>query len=142
LIPIESDIVLLRQVLINLVGNALRFTHAGSVTVVAIADPQTGAPTKIEVRDTGVGIPLERQRAVFEPFEQGDVDTHLSYGGTGLGLSISKAICDALGYGLTLVSEPGKGSTFAIHLASAAGQLSAQPVDSDGQLSPSHLKAV
>ena len=112
--PIETDGVLLRQVIINLTSNALRFTHAGSVVVSVAADD--GRPRCIAVKDTGIGIPSARQRAIFEPFEQADIETHRSYGGTGLGLSISKAICDALGFGLTVESEPGKGSTFTIDL--------------------------
>ncbi|MEX2179807.1 MAG: PAS domain S-box protein [Gemmatimonadaceae bacterium] len=113
--PVETDTVLLRQVLINLAGNALRFTHQGSVVVGAQSDAH-GVPVCLYVRDTGIGITVERQEAIFEPFEQAAPDTHRSYGGTGLGLSISRAICDALGYRLTLASAPGKGSTFTVHL--------------------------
>jgi PAS domain S-box-containing protein len=116
--PIKSDLVLLRQVLINLAGNALRFTHEGSVVLSAEADEESGLPLRIHVRDTGIGIPLDRQKAIFEPFEQAAPETHKTYGGTGLGLSISQAICDALGYRLTLESAPGKGSTFTVHLDS------------------------
>jgi two-component system sensor histidine kinase/response regulator len=116
LTPIKSDLVLLRQVLINLAGNALRFTHEGSVVLSADADPATGVPLRIHVRDTGIGIPPDRQKAIFEPFEQEGPETHKTYGGTGLGLSISKAICEALGYELSLESVPGKGSAFTITL--------------------------
>ena len=116
--PLETDGVLLRQVLINLTGNALRFTHAGSVVVSAAADAD-GTPRQISVADSGIGIPAERLNAIFEPFEQADAATHRSYGGTGLGLSISKAICDALGFGLTVRSVEGKGSTFTVHLDGA-----------------------
>jgi len=114
MLPIETDGVLLKQVLINLVSNALRFTHEGSV-VIAV-EQQSGHPARIRVRDTGIGIDQERQQAIFEPFEQADEATHRKYGGTGLGLSIAKAICDALDFGLTLESTPGRGSTFTIHL--------------------------
>jgi signal transduction histidine kinase len=114
--PIQSDLVLLRQVLINLAGNALKFTHSGSVVLAADADAETGVPLRVHVRDTGIGIPLDRQKAIFEPFEQAGPETHKTYGGTGLGLAISQAICEALGYELTLESTPGAGSTFTIHL--------------------------
>jgi PAS domain S-box-containing protein len=114
--PVQTDGVLLKQVLINLTGNALRFTHKGSVVIAAETDAETGEPVRIYVRDTGIGIPRDRQEAVFEPFEQADTETHRTYGGTGLGLSISKAICEALGYELTLESDVGKGSTFTVHL--------------------------
>jgi PAS domain S-box-containing protein len=116
LIPIQTDGVLLRQVVINLAGNALRFTHEGSVVLAMEADRDTGQPLRIHVRDTGIGITKERQQAIFEPFEQETEATHSKYGGTGLGLSISKAICDELGFRLTLDSTPGKGSTFTVHL--------------------------
>jgi len=114
--PITSDLSLLRQVLINLTGNALRFTHEGSVVLSAETSSETGQPIRIHVSDTGIGIPVDRQKAVFEPFEQAGPETHKTYGGTGLGLAISEAICDALGYRLTLESTPGKGSTFTVHL--------------------------
>ena len=119
--PIESDGVLLRQVIINLASNALRFTHDGSVVLDADVDDATGLPLRIHVRDTGIGIARDRQKAIFEPFEQADASTHRSYGGTGLGLSISKAICDALGFALTVHSEVGKGSTFTVHLTPKSG---------------------
>jgi two-component system, sensor histidine kinase and response regulator len=122
--PIQTDGVLLRQVIINLAGNALRFTHRGRVVVSATADGG-GAPTSIVVADTGIGISKARQAAIFEPFEQADAETHRNYGGTGLGLSISKAICDALGFDILLDSEPGKGSTFTVRFSPAP---SAEPV--------------
>ena len=114
---IETDGVLLRQVLINLAGNAIRFTHEGSVVIAAESDPASGKPLRIHVRDTGIGIDPSRHAAIFEPFEQEDPTTHRTYGGTGLGLSISKAICDALGYQITLHSERGKGSTFTVDVS-------------------------
>jgi PAS domain S-box-containing protein len=117
MLPIESDGVLLRQVLINLTGNAIRFTHEGSVVVSAEADQTTGQPLRIQVRDSGIGIEPNRHEAIFEPFEQAEATTHITYGGTGLGLSISRAICDALGFRLTLQSVLGKGSTFTVHLS-------------------------
>jgi PAS domain S-box-containing protein len=115
LIPIESDHVLLRQVLINLVSNAIRFTHEGGV-VLSVEGDRDGNPTIIKVSDTGVGIPSNRLGVIFEPFEQAETDTHRQYGGTGLGLSIAKAICEALGYELSVVSEVGKGSIFTVKL--------------------------
>lgn len=116
----ETDAQLLRQVLINLVGNAIRFTHHGHVLVRLLTEPGTQRPLRIEVADTGIGIPADRQRAIFEPFEQADSTTTRAYGGTGLGLSIARSLCEALGYELTLDSAPGQGSTFCIQLASDA----------------------
>ncbi|HEY2378584.1 MAG TPA: PAS domain S-box protein [Gemmatimonadaceae bacterium] len=115
-VAIETDARLLGQVLINLAGNALRFTHQGQVVIGLIVDGATQRPRRIDVSDTGIGIPAERQRAIFEPFEQADSTTSRAYGGTGLGLSIARSLCDALGLRLTLESTPGKGSTFSVHL--------------------------
>jgi len=116
-IAIQTDSRLLRQVLINLVSNALRFTHRGHVAVSLIVEPSTNRPLRIDVADTGIGIPPDRQRAIFEPFEQADSTTSRAYGGTGLGLSIALSLCQALGYALTLDSVPAKGSTFSVHLS-------------------------
>ena len=118
-LPIETDGVLLRQVLINLTGNALKFTQQGNVVVSLVADAQ-GRPIRITVRDTGIGIAPDRLTAVFEPFEQAESGTQRTYGGTGLGLSISKAICDALGFRLTVESVFGQGSAFTVHLDAGA----------------------
>ena len=116
-VSVETDALLLRQVVINLAGNALRFTHQGAVTIRLVVDAHTQHPLRIDVRDTGIGIPAERQRAIFEPFEQADSTTSRAYGGTGLGLSIARSLCDALGLRLSLESAPDMGSTFSIHLS-------------------------
>jgi PAS domain S-box-containing protein len=115
-IVMQTDGRLLRQVLINLVGNAIRFTHQGHVLVRLVLEAGTQRPVRIDVVDTGIGIPADRQRAIFEPFEQADSTTTRAYGGTGLGLSIARSFCEALGYELTVDSAPGKGSTFSIRL--------------------------
>ena len=115
-VMMETDARLLRQILINLAGNALRFTHRGQVVISLVTDPVTHEARRIEVRDTGIGIPADRQQAIFEPFEQGDSTTSRAYGGTGLGLSIARSLCDALGYRITLDSVVGSGSTFSVHL--------------------------
>jgi PAS domain S-box-containing protein len=119
-IVMETDSRLLRQVLINLVGNAIRFTHQGHVIVRLVTEPRTHRPMRIDVADTGIGIPADRQRAIFEPFEQADSTTTRAYGGTGLGLSIARSLCEALGYDLTVESTPGVGSTFSIGLSGGA----------------------
>ena len=116
MVPLETDGALLRQVLINLTGNALRFTHTGSVVLSAEAGDD-GRPVRIRVTDTGIGIAPDRLGAIFEPFEQADESTHTMYGGTGLGLAIAKSICGELGFELTVESEPGGGSCFTILIA-------------------------
>jgi CheY-like chemotaxis protein len=117
--PVNTDPGKLRQILINLVGNALKFTSSGTVTVTVEVD-RASCPTGIKVTDTGVGVPADRQRAIFEPFEQADMSTKRQFGGTGLGLSISSALCELLGFHLGLESTVGVGSTFTIHLTGKA----------------------
>jgi signal transduction histidine kinase len=114
---IETDWIRLRQVLVNLVGNALKFTERGSVTVRVIAGREGGhRPVRIDVVDTGIGIPADRREAIFDAFEQASRETSDRYGGTGLGLSISQGIAETLGYRITVESAVGEGSTFSLHL--------------------------
>jgi CheY-like chemotaxis protein len=116
--PMDTDEAKLRQVIINLVGNALKFSQGGAVTVrILEEDGRVGA---IAVEDNGVGIPPERLEAIFEAFQQADGSTAREYGGTGLGLAISRSICQLLGYDLEVDSEVGKGSTFTIRTGQAA----------------------
>ncbi len=106
----------LRQILVNLVGNAIKFTSHGEITIrVAVAHgppTQTDYTLHFSVRDTGIGIPLHKQRSIFEAFSQADVSTTRQYGGTGLGLSISAQLVEMLGGKIWLESEVGVGSTF------------------------------
>jgi signal transduction histidine kinase/ActR/RegA family two-component response regulator/uncharacterized protein YigA (DUF484 family) len=117
----------LRQILINLVGNALKFTDRGEVVVRVVAESQTaaGIVVHIMVTDTGVGIPLGKQQVILEPFMQADTSTTRKYGGTGLGLAISKQLVAMMGGQLWVESDVGHGSTFhfTVHLA-----LPAEPV--------------
>jgi PAS domain S-box-containing protein len=117
--PIRADAGKLKQVLINLIGNALKFTELGSVTVRVVADPATGEAERIDVVDTGIGIPQERRAAVFEAFEQADATTARRYHGSGLGLTISRTLLQQMGYSISVASEVGKGSTFSVHLRGA-----------------------
>ena len=106
----------LKQVLINLVGNALKFTEKGEVVVRVETEPDGRTPARIQVRDTGVGIPEDRLEAIFEAFQQADAGTTRRFGGTGLGLTISRSLCTLMGYDLTVESRVGEGSAFTIHL--------------------------
>jgi signal transduction histidine kinase len=111
---LHTDRTRLRQILLNLVGNALKFTSEGSVDVRVVTNGTR--PAAIEVVDTGIGIPADRLQLVFRPFEQADNTTRRRYGGTGLGLSISRSLCELLGCRIEAESEPGKGSTFRVVL--------------------------
>ncbi len=119
---IKTDGHRLQQILRNLLTNAIKFTDSGSVSLEILkpGGPWKGLNAdgylKMEVRDTGIGIPEEKQASIFEAFKQADGSTMRKYGGTGLGLSISRELSTLLGGSLTLESEKGKGSCFTLTL--------------------------
>jgi PAS domain S-box-containing protein len=117
---IETDSSKLKQVIINLVGNALKFTKEGEVAVEVQVHDDGRAPSAIAVRDTGIGIPPDRLQAIFEAFQQADKDTNREFGGTGLGLTISRSLCKLMGYDLRVESGVGEGSTFTVLLTEGA----------------------
>jgi signal transduction histidine kinase/ligand-binding sensor domain-containing protein/CheY-like chemotaxis protein len=116
---VKLDAVRLRQVLVNLGGNAVKFTERGEVilrlSVTGAADGSIGI--RVEVVDTGVGIAPESQAKIFDEFAQEDASTTRRFGGTGLGLAISRQLIELMGGRLTVSSAPGKGSTFAFELS-------------------------
>lgn len=130
-----GDPMRLRQVILNLVGNAVKFTHQGSVEVRASAENGTDGTVilRVDVTDTGIGIPPDRQATVFEPFRQADGSTSRCYGGTGLGLAISQRLVSMMGGTLSLRSKPGEGSTFSFtaHLRRAPQEIPASPGELD-----------
>ena len=103
-----------RQVLTNLIGNAVKFTDSGRIDVEAelVNITEAGLRTRFTVRDTGIGIPLEHQSRLFESFTQGDGSSTRKYGGTGLGLAISKQLVELMGGEMGVSSAPGEGSRF------------------------------
>jgi len=109
-----GDPVRLRQVIINLVGNAIKFTETGEVVLAVEVEEKIEANVCLHftVADTGIGIPADKQYRIFQAFEQADGSTTRKYGGTGLGLSISSQLVDMMGGAIWVVSEAGVGSTF------------------------------
>lgn len=116
---LKGDVTRLRQILVNLIGNAFKFTENGSVTIEAThvpADRSRGERLKLSVTDTGIGIPQDRQQSIFESFTQANRSTSRQFGGTGLGLTISYRLALAMGGDIQVDSEPGTGSTFSLTL--------------------------
>jgi len=115
-VTICTDPVRLRQILINLLGNAIKFTESGEIRVrVQLVEPSPGAcQLQFDVIDTGIGITVEQMARLFQPFSQGDSSSTRKYGGTGLGLVISRRLAQLLGGNVTAESTPGKGSTFTV----------------------------
>ena len=115
---IQCDPTRLRQVLMNLVGNAIKFTEAGSVVAsMGLAEGDGGSKRfEFRVKDTGIGIPQEKLETIFDPFTQADSSNTRKYGGTGLGLSISHRIAKLLGGDLSVKSEEGLGSVFTLSI--------------------------
>ena len=135
---VTGDPVRLGQVLINLVGNAIKFTEHGEVRVDVSADSVTndGACLQFSIRDTGIGIALDQQEGLFQEFQQAHTSGRRLYGGTGLGLAVSKSIVALMGGTIALKSMPGEGTTitFLAHFDLAPVSQSAPPIPSEEDL--------
>jgi signal transduction histidine kinase/CheY-like chemotaxis protein len=116
-----------KQILINLVGNAIKFTEHGTVIVRLITDPVTTQPIRVDVQDTGVGISPHRIDAVFEAFQQADSSTSRQFGGTGLGLTITRSLARFMGFDVIVKSTFGVGSTFSLLLTDATESTAQAP---------------
>jgi len=114
LATVVGDPLRLRQIVVNLVGNAIKFTEHGEVVLRVQGDPRDNGYVQLRfsVADTGIGIPPEKQAVIFEAFSQADSSTTRRYGGTGLGLAISAQLVELMGGKISVQSEPGQGSTF------------------------------
>jgi signal transduction histidine kinase len=128
---VRGDQLRIRQVLINLVGNALKFTKEGEVSVQAklAANTKTGMRVHFTIADTGIGVPLDKQRKIFEAFSQADMSTSRRYGGTGLGLSISERLVRLMDGRIWLEGDPGHGSKFHFEIPLLHAEVSAPSVE-------------
>jgi PAS domain S-box-containing protein len=125
-----TDPIRLRQILINLVGNAVKFTEYGRVTIAARADSgDTGNSLVFEIRDTGIGMTPEQVAGLFTPFTQADSSMTRRFGGTGLGLTITRRLAQLMGGDVTVSSEPGRGSCFQVRVAVETAQQIESPRD-------------
>ena len=129
---VDIDETRIKQVLINLIGNAFKFTQAGTITLNCECQQKNDKQVEIHftISDTGIGIPPERLESIFEKFSQADSSTSRQFGGTGLGLSICKHIIELLGGQLSVISEVGQGSDFFFSLLLDCGTLEqASPIE-------------
>jgi signal transduction histidine kinase/ActR/RegA family two-component response regulator len=142
--PLHGDSLRLGQILVNLTGNAIKFTATGSVSVHALAMEESPREVllRFEVRDTGIGIAAEDQERLFTAFEQADGSFSRKYGGTGLGLAISKRLAEAMGGEIGVQSQPGLGSTFwfTARLAKTGGG-GGEPTAADARPAEEELRA-
>jgi CheY-like chemotaxis protein/anti-sigma regulatory factor (Ser/Thr protein kinase) len=129
---VHLDVTKLRQAVLNLISNAAKFTHNGEITLrIRRLDNGDGDWVQIAVIDTGVGISLDQQKALFSKFTQANAKVASKYGGTGLGLALSQNLCRVMGGDITVQSRPGQGSCFTIHLPAVAQIDANDPAEDD-----------
>jgi len=127
---IRSDPTRLQQCLINLIGNAIKFTKEGHVYVnISLEDKDNQPYIRFDIEDTGIGIPIDKRGTIFESFSQADGSTTRKYGGTGLGLAITKQLAGLLGGQVTLTSQEGKGSVFSLMIPAGVDVTKQLPLD-------------
>src|SRR2546422_4402714 len=124
---IRADPLRLRQVLLNLLSNACKFTKQGEVCVSAVRIADGGrAWLQVDVADSGIGMSPQQISKLFQEFTQADSTTARQFGGTGLGLAISRRLCRMMGGDITVASEPGRGATFTVQLPAEVAEVSAR----------------
>ena len=129
---VRADVTKIRQALFNLLSNAAKFTHDGTISVKAHRERHPdGDWIELAIKDTGIGIAADKIHMLFEEFTQADNSTTRDYGGTGLGLAITRRFCQMMGGDISVVSEPGVGSTFSIRLPAEVNALEAARAASD-----------
>jgi signal transduction histidine kinase/CheY-like chemotaxis protein len=137
---VRGDATRLRQVVVNLVGNAIKFTNEGEVAVKVQPEEAPGEQARFTISDTGIGIPQEKQQLIFDPFSQADSSTTREYGGTGLGLTISARLVRMMGGKIWLDSKVGRGTKFHFTARLEAADAKAVKLESVGQ--PKILRGV
>jgi signal transduction histidine kinase/CheY-like chemotaxis protein/CHASE3 domain sensor protein len=135
-LKIETDKLRLEQILRNLVSNALKFTNKGFINVSIRADQKDQRRVEFSVKDSGIGIPTDKQELIFEAFQQADGSTQRKYGGTGLGLSISRQLALLLGGSISLSSEAGVGSEFIVTLPLNRDLVTSPKIDKENVSDP------
>ena len=121
----------------NLLANAAKFTSDGHILLAVDREYRDGTPyVRFKVSDTGIGIPADNQDRLFEAFTQADTSTTRQFGGTGLGLAISSRYCKLMGGGISVESEPGKGSVFTVRLPAGT----AETPDVSGKAAPAEAR--
>lgn len=137
-----GDSARIEQILGNLLGNALKFTETGSITVSAVPEADRADWVRIEVSDTGIGISSGSANRLFHPFEQADRGTTRRFGGTGLGLTVSRQLAELMGGTLSVTSAPGQGSTFRLAIPLPATAIEDAGVEPSHRAPSAHLRVL
>ena len=141
---LKGDPTKISQILINLINNAIKFSKDGDVwfTISKKSETENNITLHFEIRDNGIGIPEEKQEAIFDSFSQGSVEINRTYGGTGLGLSIVKKILEVMGSEIYLISEAEKGSTFSFDLEFEKGIIDPVAIEINQNIEFSNEKSI
>lgn len=139
-----GDALRVRQILVNILSNAVKFTAVGGIVIHVAGFPGKGQKIDLRIRvsDTGIGIPTDKLHHIFDKFIQADTSHSRKYGGTGLGLSISRGLVERMGGSISVASQPGKGSEFTIHLSLPKADGETLPAKSESAIKPAPTRLV